>query len=98
MKLLATVAGAKHEIPDASLSDLVAFERHFGVSSEIMADEATPKRVEWIAFLLYRGLIRSGVLPKETSFDDAVEMIEDFDTLQEEGDEVTPDPTAAASV
>jgi hypothetical protein len=95
MKIIATLAPengerVSHEIPEASLSDLVAFERHFGITSTVLSPdegESGSMRMEWIAFIVYRGLIRLGAFEKTASFDDVLDQIVDFEMLDDEGDE-----------
>lgn len=95
MKITATVAGEIREIPDPSLADLVAFERHFGISSTALAPqegETSDVRMEWIAFLAYRGLVRIGAVDKAATFDEVLEQIEDFQ-LDEDADADTDSET-----
>lgn len=92
MKISASVAGENYEIPEPSLSDLVAFERHFATSSAVFSppdegEEREPTRIEWIAFLVYRGLIRLGVFEKSATFDYVLDQIEDFDMEDDDEDE-----------
>lgn len=98
MKLTATVAGVTHDIPESGLADLVAFERHFGLSATVLdASNGGEIKVEWIAFVIYRGLLRAGVFAAGTSFDDGVEQIEDFDIVSEE-DAQSVDPPVSEPV
>jgi hypothetical protein len=86
--------GERVECPEPGLSDLVAFERQFGISATILEPDVTPVldgngkqivdedgnavvkvvsefRLEWVAFLLYRGLRKAGTIDvKVVAFDD----------------------------
>lgn len=87
MKMLATVAGVVHEVAEGGLADLVAFERHFGLPASVLdPSDPTPGRVEWVAFIVWRALRKSGVIDKELTFDGALDQIEDLDQVLEPGD------------
>lgn len=83
--------GKEYTLAAAGLADMVAFERHFGVPSSVLAD-LTVARIEWICFLAWRGLNRLKVEGAE-AFTDA--LLEDLEFDGEDDTEVTTteDPT-----
>lgn len=102
-----------HEVREPKLSDLVAFERQFGVPASSLEPE--PKlnevtgepvldekgepvlqitaKLEWICFLLWRGLRKAGVIAKDVPFDDdfldRVEDVEVPGAEKEQSEEVS---------
>lgn len=81
------------DVAVTGLSDMVAFERHFGIpatalepeevpvlaadGSVVLNEDGTPKvelvgnlNLEWMVFLFWRGLRKSGVIGKDVEFDD----------------------------
>ena len=103
MKMVATVRGQTHEIGEPSLSDLVAFERKYGMSAGELGEKIEPtdspqeverklakirsQKVEYVAFMVYRALQRDGVFEKGMDFDAALDEIEALDNVPEPGDE-----------
>lgn len=79
--------GEEHIVPAAGLGDMVRFERQFGVPAQVFdADDPTPLKLEWIAYLVYLGLKRRGVV--EGGFDDEfLDNVEDIGLVADEKDD-----------
>lgn len=88
-------SGTEHTLPDAGMSDTVAFERHFNLPSSVLSDQNN-YRAEWMCFLAWRGLVRSGVSVGafDDAFLDALDFSED-EPAADAADEAL-DPTAPA--
>jgi hypothetical protein len=85
--------GKKYELPKiGGLSDLVAAERFFQRPITIMKDTAP---MEYTAYLIWRGLLKLGVITKDaTPFDDDfIDQVEDME-FEEEEDSENPTPEA----
>lgn len=84
--------------PDkGGLADAVAFERQFGLPASIMdADDPTPMRAEWAAFMAYRALIRAGVVNKGALpfYNDEEEFISKLELIELVVDEADEDEVA----
>lgn len=101
MQITAKYLGNEYQLAEAGIAEFVAFERAYGVSSSVFSNQNAEHRLEWMAFLVFRLLIRAGVLPKDAVFDDALAGIEEIrfpeepsaDDLVEVGE---PDPTVPA--
>jgi hypothetical protein len=89
--------GTEHTLPDSGLADMVAFERHFGLSSSVLGGESeSGQRVEWMCFLVYRGLRKLNVIAKDVPFDD--DFLEGIDTFDVKDDDEAEAPAADPSV
>lgn len=76
LELLVVFDGEKVDLPESRASDLVAFERQFGVAWGRLRDGLS---MEQACFLVYRALLRLGRLAPGTPFDDAfLERIDDL--------------------
>lgn len=98
MQILATYQGQKHELPATGLADMVAFERQFGVSSSVLGEAAEgAQRLEYLCFLVYRGLRKLGVVtgPYDDAFLDGIEDISVEGADDEEGEADPTDPARA---
>lgn len=92
--------GEWYDVKEPKLSDLVAFERQFGVPASslepvpvlnevtgepALTDEGEPvqkldAKLEWICFLLWRGLRKVGAIPESTPFDDDfIDRVDELD-------------------
>lgn len=110
MQIHVTYNGEQFELPSAGIADMVAFERHFGLSASALAPEEGEEqnaRLEYMCFLAYRGLRKLGALPpgeggKAIPFgDEFLDGIDDFEVIDEDDDEAgdeAPDPTVPAQV
>lgn len=70
----------------AKPKDVVAFERQYGTSMTAFADSSKPPPVEWMYYLAWSPLHRSGQEPR--AFDDFLDVVESIDPVA--------DPTAPA--
>lgn len=95
--------GERREVSKFGPSDLVAFERHFGVPASVLAPDENGEsnaRIEWFCFLIWRALRRTGVIGKDVAFDedflDRIEEIEagDDDETVEDVPPTVPAPQA----
>lgn len=87
--------GEWYDIREPKLSDLVAFERHFGVPAsaldpvdqvtlgpdgEQIVTKVSVVKLEWVCFLLWRGLRKAGVIGDDVAFDDDfIDRVEDVE-------------------
>lgn len=94
MQIHVTYKGEKHELPATGLADMVAFERQFGVSSSVLGEEGEG-RLEYLCFLVFRGLRKLGIVTGAYD-DDFLEGIEELDVQGAEDGEEEADPTAQA--
>lgn len=90
--------GETYTIQKFGPADLVAFERHFGVSAQAFTPDETGKspdvRFEWLCFLVFRGLRKLGVIDKTAAFDDDfLDRIDDLEVPDEDEKDETADPT-----
>lgn len=99
VKISVDYAGEKHDLPSFGPSDFVAFERKFHQPASVLGEEGTA-RFEWLTFLVWRGLKKTGVINhKEVPFDDdfldniaAIDVGDDDEKKDEdEGDRPTGD-------
>lgn len=103
MKMTVTIDGTAHNVATLGLGGAVAFERHFGIPASVLdPNDPTPNRMEWTAFIIYKSLQKTGVIPKTASFDEAIETLDgaEIDQIAEPGDDdyegdAEADPTQA---
>lgn len=77
-------------------ADLVAFERKFGISASALApdeDGTSTVRYEYMTYLIYRAMIRIEAIPQGTDFDAFLDKLEDFNSVDDEPEAGSPDPT-----
>lgn len=72
LKLQVTFDGKEYEVDRLTMGDFVALERQYGVAPAAM----TNPKLEWIAFLAYRGLSRAGHIPADVEFESALDRME----------------------
>ncbi len=99
MQIRATFNGQKYDLPESGLADMVAFERQFKQPASVLSDAATGGgRIEYLMFLVYRGLKKlkvEGVVAFDDDFLEAVTDLEVEGEDDEEGDDEA-DPTVPA--
>lgn len=89
-KITLTYADGREDTHDfrPPLADLVAMERHFGVSSQALSNGEA--RIEWIAFIIWQAERRRG---EGRDFDQWLETVVDLDMADtEEAEPVDPTP------
>lgn len=108
MRLTVTLAdGTVHDVGTLGLRGTIDFERHFGIPASVLDPaDPTPNRTEWTAFIIYKGLQKSGAIARSTSFDEALDVLDEAAVEQVtepgdegyEGDEVDPTNSAPGEV
>lgn len=92
--VIVVIDGSEHRIGQFGLSDLVALERHFGVSSATFGGEnGEGMRMEHMLFLVHRRLVRTGAIAPCAFDDDFMDRIEKLDAVEAESG---VDPTVQA--
>lgn len=80
MKLIVTYKGERHEFGKPGMKDLVMLERQFKVGAQALQDDP---RMEYMLFLAYCALKRSGVVTGKYTDD----FLDEVDELESEGGE-----------
>lgn len=87
VKSFVTLTGfGEVELPEQTLADAIAFERHFGVSATAME---APK-MEYVAFLMFRQAGRLKLSGFPTDFDAFIELVEEIRVVEPDGGESDP--------
>lgn len=96
MGMKVTYDGVEHEVGVAGIGDMMAFEAKYGIPSEVFdADDPTPLKVEWIGFIAWRRLRRTGVIAKDVLFDeDFADLLDNVETDGPVADASAPDAPA----
>jgi hypothetical protein len=83
--------------PAGGMGDMIAFEAQFGVPASVLdPEDDTPMELSWAAFMAYRGMRKSNLIPRDLTFEDFVDDLEWMAApgaqVDEEGNEVVPPP------
>lgn len=92
--------GQEYFLTRIGYGDLCAFEGEFGVPAMSVFQAGADVLLTHMAYLVLRGLIKQGAIPKGTPFDqdfmDQIDAIEFEDDETKEEDVTDVDPTAPA--
>lgn len=95
LELLVVFDGENVELPETRASDLVAFERKFGVAWGSLREGFT---MEQACFIIWRGLLRAGTIDPGTPFDESfLDRIDDFEQRRRPFDPPPSAPSGAPS-
>lgn len=78
----------------AKPKDIVAFERQYGQSMASFGDDTKPVPIEWLYYLAWSPLHRSGSEPR--AFDEFLDAVDSIEPVGEE-EPITPFPPAVSA-